>query len=145
MNRSVAAANGSGQATQRDHCELSRSHARDLFLADLREAMTRTGWTEDALAAQWQVDRSYVNRLLNDEKPWSNDRVLALPDDLEGALYAIRAERFGAVVVQPLTGVDAMKALVAGLIGVMSAPQLPARASAMVKVELQARKAAVNE
>ena len=143
MRSSVAQTNGSGQAQAGDRTEIERSQERDLWFADLKAAMQQTGWTEDALAAHWGVDRSYVNRLMNDEKPWSNDRVLALPDELEGALYANRAERFGAVVVLPLSGSAAVKALVAGLMGVMAQAQLPLRANAMAKADLLAVKKAI--
>jgi hypothetical protein len=107
--------------------------------------MNDTGWTPDALAAHWKVNRSFAWRLVSGEKPWSVDRMLALPDDLAARLEHLRAERHGLIVVAPLTGLEAQKAFVAGLIGVMSAPVLPAKASAMVKVDLPARKKAVGQ
>lgn len=108
--------------------------------------MRDTGWTVDALAGHWSVDRAFAWRLVNGEKSWSIGRMLALPDDLESRLEHLRAEYFGLIVVAPLHGIEAQRALVAGLIGLMAVPALPARASAMAKVELPltARKA-VNQ
>lgn len=97
--------------------------------------MRDTGWTDDSLAAHWHVDRAFVWRLVNGEKPWSVERMLSLPSDLRARLDHLRAEGNGLIVVQPLTGLEAQKALVAGLIGVMSAP-LPTKATQMAKASL---------
>lgn len=146
MPRTLQTSTVSSQSTSVDAREPELSTAVDRALALLRNAVHDCGWTLDALAAHMRRDKSLISRVLNGERPLTQEFICALPDDVEGLYESRRAEQFGAVVVQPLSGQDALKALVAGLIGVMSAPQLPARAAAMVKVELPAaRKVAVNE
>lgn len=131
MDNSIASGNGNGRARVSGRNAVERSQARDLWLEDLKTAMKTTGWTIDSLAAHLEKDRSYVSRMLSDDKPFPIDAILALPDDLEAELEARRAERLGRIVVMPLYGQDALKALVAGLIGVMSAPALADRATSM--------------
>jgi hypothetical protein len=126
-------------AHERDHAEIERSQERDLWLRHFRQAMEDTGWTIDALAAHWDIHRSHVQRLHDGDKPWSVDRLLSLPDDLEARLEALRAEYFGLIVVEPLRGIAAQKAVVAGLIGLM-APALPARAGKPLRAALEAKK-----
>lgn len=144
-NRFASAAAGEG-AHECDRSEMERSQTRDQvdrarerdqWLQHLRQAMNDTGWTIDALAAHWGIHRSHVQRLYDGDKPWSVDRLLSLPDDLEARLEAIRAEYFGLIVVEPLRGLEAQKAIVAGLIGLMS-PQLPTKAGKPVKAGLAA-------
>jgi len=111
-----------------DHRRTARSAAADQLdqsMADLRQAMTDTGWTVDAVAAELSrvldrtIDRGYCWRLVNNEKPWRQEYTTALPDDLEGRWYAIGAERLGHIVVKPLVGIDAERALIAGFFGVL--------------------------
>lgn len=137
MPRTITAEVCPRQARSGDRSAAERSREYDLWLSHLKQAMAATGWTIDALAAHLEIDRSYVSRMLDGEKPWSGERLVALPDDLEAKLNAIRAEHFGLIVVRPLTGLEAQKALVAGLIGVMSAPALPAKAGPPVKATLR--------
>jgi hypothetical protein len=108
--------------------------------------MRDTGWTVDALANHWDVDRAFAWRLVNGEKPWSVERVVGLPDDLEGRLEHLRAEGFGLIVVAPVSREQALKNLISGLIGVMSAPELPTKTHGQAKADLPlAKRAAVNE
>lgn len=138
MANRFASSDADRGAHERDHTNIERSQARDLWLQHLRAAMEDTGWTIDALAAHWDINRSHVQRLVDGDKPFSVDRVLSLPDDVEARLEALRAEHFGLIVVEPLTGLAAQKALVAGLFGLM-ATTLPAKAGQPLKVDLSPR------
>ncbi|HEX4347574.1 MAG TPA: hypothetical protein VHZ73_08375 [Vicinamibacterales bacterium] len=131
----------------RDLEKAERSHSCDLLLEDLREAMRETGHTAETIAAHRQIHRRYVERQLDAEKPLNADQIANLPPDVGKAFDRRRAERRGLIVVEPLSGLDAQKALVAGLIGVMSAPRLPAKADQMARGELRQheRGKAVNE
>lgn len=142
MPSTVKAPSGNSHAAVADRPDEARTASADLeqWLACLQQAMRDTGWTVDALAAHWDVDRGFAWRLVNGEKPWSVERVLSLPDDLEQRLEHRRAEGFGLIVVAPLRGLDAQKAFVAGLIGMMAAPDLPAKADRMARVSVADRK-----
>lgn len=137
MANRFASTSADDGARERDQTEAGRSQERDQWLEHFRLAMKDTGWTIDALAAHWDIDRSYVQRLHDGDKPWSVDRLLSLPDDLEARLEALRAEHHGLIVVEPLTGLAAQKAAVAGLIGLMSSVALlPTKAGKPVKAGL---------
>lgn len=127
---------GSNQTTTVDGHSTEVTTAVDTALRLLRSAIDECRWTYDALAAHLQAttrkkyDKALVWRVLNGERPLSLEFLVALPDDVEACFEAKRAEQFGHVVVAPLAGQEAMKALVAGLFGVMG---LPAKASHMAK------------
>lgn len=131
MATTIAAAGGGIQTT-----------AVDAALGLLRTAATETGWTSEALAAhlaeatgkKWTRDR--VWRVLQGERPLTLPFLCALPDDLEARYELLRAESFGHVVVEPLVGPAAIKAIVAGLVGVL---QLPAARMAKAAVGGSAR------
>lgn len=107
-----------------------------LVLALLRDAIDECGWKHEALAAAMQLPNpAYLSRMLSGEKPWTLRHLLALPDDIEGRFAQKWAGYRGALVVAPLVGEAAVKALVSGLIGVL-APQLPARATQMAKAAI---------
>lgn len=124
------------QPTSVDQQALSRSTDVDQALALLRQAVQERGWTLDALAAAMGKDRAYIGKVLNGDKPFTLEFLVALPDDVEARYEHLRAEHFGLIVVQPLEGADAHRAFVAGFLG-MVAPRLPARASGMAKAELR--------
>jgi hypothetical protein len=88
------------------------------------------------LATEWRVDRSYVWRLFAGEKPWSVERHLALPDDLEADFEKRRAQSFGLIVVEPVDEQTAREHLVSGLMGLLAPRGLPSRAGKPAKVEL---------
>lgn len=139
MNRSIHASAVSAQSATADRRNSDRSASADLdrWLAMLQRAMADTGWTPEALDAHWETSRGYAWRLVNGEKPWSVERLLSLPDDLEARFEHLRAESFGLIVVQPLFGEDARRALVAGLIGVLSSPALPVKTAGPIRAELR--------
>lgn len=95
-------------------------------LAVLRACIHERRWTYDALEAEMNrraggsgFDKSYICRVLNGERPLTLPFLLALPDDVEALFEAKRAESFGAIVVEPVRGEDAVRNLVSGLIGVL--------------------------
>lgn len=141
MSKSIAATNGSGQSAAVARNRVDGSTAVDQYFDDLRTAMDETGWTVDALATLWDCHRSYVYRMLAQEKPMGAESVCALPDDLEAAFEARRAKRRGFIVVKPIpgdAGKEAIIAGVAGLLGLMSAPTLPEKSGGQLKAELAA-------
>lgn len=103
----------------------------DTALTFLRQSVHDCGWTLEALSAHMQLDKSLISRVLNNERPLTLTFLCALPDDVEACYEAKRAEYFGHVVVEPLEGPTAVKALVAGLVGVLGG--LPRAACARVR------------
>lgn len=112
------------------------STAVDTALALLRGCVHDTGWTLEALAAEMAIDKSQISRVLNGERPATLAFLLRLPDDVEALFEQRRAEGFGLIVVAPVTGDQAVRNLVSGLVGVLST-RLPARAERMAKCEPQ--------
>lgn len=90
-------------------------------LTFLRQAVEQCGYTHDALALVMGCSPSLVTRVLNGERPLREDWICRLPDDVEALFLQKRAESFGVIVVQPLAGLDAQKAFVSGLFGLMGA------------------------
>lgn len=133
--QTAAAARQSAPVDRRDP---RRSASADLeeWLALMNRAVAETGWTPEALDAHWNTSRGYAWRLLNGEKSWSVERLLALPDDIESRFEALRAESFGHIVVAPLAREEGMKAFVAGLCSLLGTPALPAKAGAPAKADL---------
>jgi transcriptional regulator with XRE-family HTH domain len=127
----------SGHANTVDLTDAQRSSLVDLaeMRAWINRAIDESGWNQEALAAHLHKDKAYVSRVLSGEKSLSAAFIRELPDDIEALVAGYYAESFGLVVVAPSRGQDALKNLVSGLLGVL-APQLPVRASAMVKVNL---------
>lgn len=139
MRNSIAATAAARQSTTVDGRAIELSTSVDTALTLLRKSIEERGWTLEALAAHMQeatgkpgYDKSLISRVLSGERPLTLTFLVALPDDVESLYEAKRAEHFGHVVVAPLGGVDAVKALVAGLVGLMAGP-LPARATQMVR------------
>jgi hypothetical protein len=158
MRNSIAQSSAARQSTTVDDrkIELSTtvdgravalSTSVDSALLSLRQAIDELGWTLDALAAHMQAvtgkpgyDKSLISRVLSDERPLTLTFLVALPLDVQSLYEAKRAEYFGHVVVAPLVGPAAIKAFVAGLVGVLGVHQLPARADQMARASLQPSK-----
>lgn len=140
MDSSITRTAALGQATTIDQRDVTRSISVDQSLSTLRQVVSDLGYSLDALQSAMGKDRSFINKVLNGDKPMPEDFIDALPDDVEAEWHARRAEAFGRVVVAPVTGPDAIRNLVSGLIGVL-APQLPVRTSGQLKAELPERKA----
>lgn len=126
------------QGSSVDRDAVTRSTDVDRWLALMNQAIDDSAWArkQDALATFMGIDKAYLSRLRSGDKPWRVEHVVSLPDDIESRFETLRAESFGAIVVQPLTGLDAQKAFVAGLVGLMSAPQLPEKANTFLKADL---------
>jgi hypothetical protein len=95
-----------------------------------------TNYTLESLSAAMGRDKAYISRVLHGEKPMTLLFITELPDDLEALYEQRRAEHFGRIVVEPLSGVDAQRAFVAGALGLMSGSVLPEKASTMAKATL---------
>jgi hypothetical protein len=115
-------------------CEQDNDGVRDLRDL-LRAAIDETDWKHEALAIQMGLDRHYLSKMLSGDKPISAKHLRALPDDVEAVFARLYAEQFGLIVVAPLTGVEAERAFVAGLMGVLRG-RLPEKAGAPLKAEL---------
>lgn len=120
-----------------DLAMLARSTDVDQALVLLRQAVSNSSWTLDALEAHMRKDKSYISRVLNGEKPLTLAFIVALPDDIEAAWERKRAEHFGLIVVERTSGDDAVRSLVSGLIGVLT-DRLPMKADRMVKADVPA-------
>lgn len=140
MRNSIADRSEPCQSTSVDGLRSDVSTAVDRELLFLRQSVSECGWTLDALEAHMGRDKSLISRVLNGERPLTLEFKVALPDDVEARWSSKQAEHFGHVVVMPLAGADAMKALVAGLVGVLAGQQMPARASQMAKATVASAK-----
>lgn len=115
-----------------DQHHASRSTAVDL-LDLVRRAASDTGWGVEALAAHMECDKSHVSRLLSGDKTLSVERLEGFPPDVVARFAVLVAEQSGSVVVAPVSGEQAIRMLVAGLVGVLISAKLPARAEHMAK------------
>lgn len=149
MSTSMRAAAVASQAEPIDRAERprtsglagdDRARTTDVDLAELRTWITRaigdTGWNQEALAKAMDKDAAYVSRVLSGDKPLSAAFIRQLPDDVEALVAKYHAESFGLVVVVPVSGDDAVRNLVSGLVGMLR-PALPDRASGMAKGRLR--------
>lgn len=136
---SVAASRRSGTTSVARYFEL------------LRKAVSDTGWTCEAIAAELndalpgrRFDKTYVWRMLNQEKPFPPEVLVALPEDIEARFEQLRAEACGLLVIVRVDHATAQQQLASGLFNLL-ALQLPARAAAPVKADLAPRqRVAVN-
>lgn len=146
MRDSLRSGAESSQAQTCDQRDDLGSRLRDLaeLLAWINRAIDEKCWNHEALAAHMQKDRAYISRVLSGDKPLSAAFLRALPDDIEAAVASYYAESFGLVVVAPASGDQAVRNLVSGLVGMLSAPALPAKADRMVRSELPTRKVAAR-
>lgn len=106
------------------------------LLATLRRAIEDAGWTEAALSQHLDTDRSYINRMLNGEKPLSLDRLARLPREIVARFGVLVAESAGAVVLMPSSRDDAVKHLLEGLLGILERQPMQPR---MVKADWDGR------
>jgi hypothetical protein len=131
--------NGHHQTAAGVPCQCEADTEGVLDLRDLlRAAIDESSWRgkSEALALFMGLpDRHYLYKMLSGDKPIGLKHLNALPDDVE-AIFARRyAEQFGLIVVAPLTGLEAERAFVAGLMGVLRG-RLPEKAGAPLKAEL---------
>lgn len=121
-----------------DQSSGGRSTVVDLeeFLAIVRGVVTERDWSLDALKAEMDgKDRSYINKVLNGDKPMSVAFLLELPTDVQAEVATRWARAHGRIVVEQVTREIAIGHLVSGLMGVLAGALLPQKADRMVKVE----------
>jgi hypothetical protein len=123
-----------GQATDADRDLVARSQRVDRYLQMLREAVTESGWTLDALASHLGFDRGHLHRLLSGDKPWRVEHLVALPPEVDAAFSRKRAEAHGLIVVERVDSITAEHQLASGLFNVLTR-RLPERADHMAKCE----------
>lgn len=134
MARSVAGPFTGCQSTPTDRSAVERSTDVDQYFALLRRCVEDCGWTLEALASAMGLDKGYLWKLLNNDKPWRAEYLVALPNDIEALFAQRQAERFGLIVVSPPRGDDAVKHFVGGLYALLTG-QIPMR---MAKADLPA-------
>lgn len=103
------------------------------------EAIDESRVKQEAVAAALRVDGPYLSKMRTGEKPIAARHIAALPDNVEQLFAQKYAERFGLIVVAPLSGREAQRAFIAGLFGVLQ-ERLPVRADQMAKATLGERK-----
>jgi|ERR1043166_1439024 hypothetical protein len=116
-----------------------------LFRSLLRDAIERSGWKHEAVAAAMseksglRIDGPYLSKLLAGEKTLTARHICSLPDDIEARFEGLRAESFGAIVVTPpASGAEAVHHLVAGLVGLLAPrPSLPEKADRMARAAVK--------
>lgn len=107
------------ELTAVDHHKVARSTTVDQATAQYRRAVADCDYTLDALDAVMHKGRAYIHKVLQGEKPMSLDFITALPADVKERHAQLEAEACGFIVVVPVSGDDAIKQLVGGLVGVL--------------------------
>jgi len=137
MAMSLAQPAADAQGEPVDHRSPDGSTRVDLLLTLIRQAMDRTGWTQEALALEMAKDKGYVSKVLSGEKPLGGTFLRSLPHDLEAVFAGLYAETFGLIVVSPVSGDLAVRNFVSGLLGVLTPTLLPAKADRMAHAALR--------
>ncbi len=131
------------------HAQIAPSRATSVarYFELLRKAVFDTHWTNDAIAAELNAafadedrhfDKSYVRRMLNEEKPLAVDVLLSFPADVKALFARLCAADFGHIVVERVDAETARQQLASGLFNLLT-PQLPARTSGPIRAELRTR------
>jgi hypothetical protein len=125
-----------GQPTSVDPRGDDRSTSVDLELEAVRAAVKETGHTIDSLSAEMDgKDRSYINKVLNGDKPMSMDFIASLPEEVRAEYHAGRADAHGFVVGRPVDQKTALRYVVIGLASLAAALSLPAKADRMARMD----------
>jgi hypothetical protein len=142
MRSNAVACQGSSDSHDAD----AQGNELSLVLQMLREAIDESDWKHEALAVQLQLpNAAYLSRMLSGEKAWTLPRLVALPNEINKRFAEKWARSQGSVVVAPLSGPAAIEGFVGGLIGLLTASPLPAKAGGQLKVNLDVpRKAAAR-
>ena len=111
----------SGHSTSVDRGRDERTTDVDLALSLLRKAVHDCRWTLDALAAHMHIDKGYISRVMNGEKPLTLVFEVGLPDDVEARYKQYRAESLGLIVVEQMDDDSARRAFAAGLFNMLTA------------------------
>lgn len=93
--------------------------AVDQATALVRRAVADCGYTLDALESVMGKGRAYIHKVLQGDKPLSLEFSTALPADVKRRYAQLNAEAHGFIVVVPVSGDEAIKHLVGGLVAVL--------------------------
>lgn len=128
----------SGQPAPADPAPSDWSARADLdqWLDRVRRSLQDTGWTPDALAAFWEIDRGYVWKLLSGEKPWSVARTLALPPVVLFRLAFLEADHRGLLVFEPVDEATADQYIAIGTLSKLRHVS-PAKSGVQAKAQLR--------
>lgn len=125
MSKSLTAVVQGSQSVVDEHAGPAWSVRVDRLLGLVRQAMADTGYTVDALAAALSeelgrpVDKGFLWRMLNGERPMPMVYLVALPADTKVRFAQLSAEACGWTVVRPAASDAAAGLLVAGLLGLL--------------------------
>ena len=64
--------------------------------------------------------RAYIHKVLHGDKPMSLAFITMLPDDVKVRLIELWGPEFGLVIVRPVTGPEAIRQFVGGLVGLLT-------------------------
>jgi hypothetical protein len=103
-----------------DRLEQQRSMAVDLELGHIRKAIADCGYTFDALELAMGKNRAYIARVLAGDKSLTLGFFVLLPEDVKARLIELRGPEYGLVVVRPVTGPEAIRQFVGGLVGLLT-------------------------
>lgn len=131
----------SGRSNDLDQDAAERSRSLDQRLADLRKCADDLDWSNEAIAAhRGDTGSSYVNKVMNGDKPMSLEFFESLPQDIRDLHHERELKKGGAIVVRQLDWETAKLSLVAGLVGVLAGlaadRMLPAQSGGQLKAEL---------
>ena len=107
------------KSTSIDRPSVTRSIAVDQATALYQRAVADCGYTLDALEAVMGKDRAYIHKVLQGDKPMPLEFSTALPVVVKERYAQLSAEACGFIVVAPVSGDEAIKQLVGGLVGVL--------------------------
>lgn len=119
-----------------------RSTGIDQFLGLLRQAMRDTDYSLEALASALEqgigrhVDKAFLWRMLNGERPLPVAYLVALPRDMKVRMAQLTAEGFGLIVVRPSSAEHAAGQFVSGLLGLLAAERRSATVSGLTATGL---------
>lgn len=105
--------------TQVPQCQVSADAIVERALVLLRRSVAERGYTLDALEAATGKGRTHIHRMLNGDRPLTLQFLASLPADLKADFAKRAAEALGLIVVTPLEGQEAVRAVVSGLVGLL--------------------------
>jgi hypothetical protein len=141
MSNSFDRCEPSGQPTDVEQLDREQSTSVDQLseIDILRQVIADKGHTIDSLSAfMGGKDRSYINKVLNGDRPMPEGFTDDLPNEVQGEWHARCLDRLGTHYAVPkLTEEEARRQYLAGHINLsMNAPQLPAKSGGQLKVSL---------
>jgi hypothetical protein len=92
-----------------------------LFRECFRAAIELSREKKEVVAIALRLpDASYLSKLFNGEKTLTSRHIVGLPEHVERIFAKLYAQAKGLMVVEPVHGEDAVRSLVAGLVGVLA-------------------------